>query len=44
MSLREAVREIGSFKLTNKYTTARKNMKERIEIVRVRSFKPVQEE
>jgi hypothetical protein len=38
------VREIGRFKLTNKYTTARENMKERIEIVRVRPFEPVKEE
>lgn len=35
------VREIGYFELTNKYATARKNMKEWIEIIRGRHLEKV---
>jgi hypothetical protein len=36
MSVNDEVREIGSFKHTNKYTTTRENIKEWIEIIRGR--------
>jgi hypothetical protein len=41
MSVNDEVREIGSFKLTNKYATARENINEWIEIVRARPLEKV---
>ena len=41
MSVNDEVREIGSVKPTNKYATARENINEWIEIVRVRPLKKV---
>lgn len=41
LSVNKGIREISPFKLTNKYATTRKNMKEWIKIVRVSLVKPV---
>ena len=44
VSMREVSREIGRFELTNKYATAGKNMKEWIEVVRVRPLEKIEED